>query len=220
MRKINLINIALVLILISFFIYNNYEDKNNLKKYEKALVGNFNNINNKILIEENKNLKELLNLKTTNLEAILVRGYFVDLYDEFVITKGKKGGLKNGYAVVNDKRLIGFVRNVNDNFANVELIENLDKKVSVKVGDSYGLLEMKNNKLIISGISANYLKINEKVYTSGLTTIPGNLYIGKIKKIAENDEIFKTVAYVDISDDYQEYKYLMVLKNDSDANFN
>lgn len=220
MKKINLINIILILILVFFSMYIFNEEEKNIKTYSKEITDNFNKIKNKYLIEENKRLTALLNIELANLNVIAVRGYFINLYDEFVITKGESSGLKEGDIVINDKRLIGFIRNINKNYANVELLKNTTRKISVKIGNNYGFLKLKDNKLIITGINSKDMKRNDPVYTSGLTAIPGNIYIGNVDKIIEKDETFETEAFVEIIDDYKNLKYLLVVKNDSNITTN
>lgn len=212
MKKINSINIILLLILILFYILNNNYMNKNLEKLEKSFFENYNNINYQNLVNENYNLTKLLNLENYKLNNIFVKGYFFNIYEEFIISKGKNEGVINDLAVINEDRLIGFVRNAHDNYANVELLENLNKKISIKVNENYGFLEVSNNELIITGIEKENMNINDKVYTSGLTHIPGNIYIGKIYKIQEKDDTFETKAYLSIEKNYHNYKYLLVVK--------
>lgn len=212
MKKINLINISLLLILLICFYYDNHKTNNNLEKIEKNFLQNYNDINNKKLFEENKKLTTLLKLEKTNLNISIVRGFFINPYEEFIINKGKNHNLKNGYLVLNETRLIGFIKNIHNNYANVELLENLNRKLSIKVNDSYGFLENSNKKLIISGIAGENMKIGDLVYTSGLTDVLGDVYIGKINKIVENDDTFETEAYLSIETNYNDYKYLMVVE--------
>lgn len=212
MKKINLINIILLLILILFYILkNNYMNKN-LEKLEKLFFENYNNINYQNLVDENYNLTKFFNVANYNLNYTFVKGYFINIYEEFIISKGKNDGVINDLAVINEERLIGFVRNAHDNYANVELLENLNEKISIKVNDSYGFLESSNNELIITGIEKENMNIHDKVYTSGLTQIPGNIYIGKINKIKEKDDTFETKAYLSIEKNYYTYKYLLVVQ--------
>ena len=211
MKKLNLINIFLVLVLFIFYIYQDYKKEKNLDKIEERLITNYNNLNYQNLIEENKALNNMLNLKNSNLNTIVVKGIFISPYEEFIINKGKTKNVNNGMAVINEKGLVGFVRNAKENYANIELLENLSQKISIKVNEKYGFLEAKNNKLIITGIKEENMKVNDLVYTSGLTEIPGNIYIGKIKEISGKDETFETKAYIEIEGNYQDYKYLLVV---------
>lgn len=211
MKKLNLINVFLFIFLILFCFYDEYKTKKNLAKIETALITNYNELNYQQLIDENQNLNKLLALKNSKLNTIAVKATFINMYEELIINKGTSSKIANNMAVINDKRLIGFIRNAKENYSNVELLENLNKKISIKVNDNYGFLESKNNKLIITGINNNAMNINDDVYTSGLTDIPGNIYIGKISEISEKDETFETKACVKIDDNYEDYKYLLVV---------
>lgn len=212
MKKLNIINGLLISCLVLFCFYDVYKEEKNLLKIENALITNYNNFNNQDLIEQNKRLNKLLNLKDSHLNAIAVKGSFINAYEEFIINKGKSDNVISGSAVINDKRLVGFVRNSQKKYATVELLENLNRKISIKVNNNYGFLEAKKNQLVITGIKETDMNINEKVYTSGLTDIPGNIYIGKIVSIIEKDETFDTEAYVEIDNNYEEYKYLLVVQ--------
>ncbi len=212
MKKINLINITLVLILIWLYCIEYYQSNKNLEKIEKLFLENYNNLKIKNLTDENIYLTKLMELKKYNLNAVSVRGRFVNSYEEFLINKGAKSKIEEGAAVINEERLIGFVKKVQNNYAIVELLENLNKRISIKINNNYGFLEAKNNKLIINGIDEENMKIGDAVYTSGLTDIPGNIYIGEINKIVEKDKTFETKAYLSHKKDYNLYKYLLVVK--------
>lgn len=212
MKRTNIINIILLIVLIICLYYSNYETNKNLKKIEENFIKNYNTLNNKNLAYENEKLTAILDMEKTNLKIGVVRGNFINPYEEFIINKGLNHDIQNGCLVMNETRLIGFVTNAHSNYSNVELLENMNKKISVKINENYGILENVNKKLIITGMNGKNLKIGDSVYTSGLTNILGDVYIGKISKIIENDDTFRTKIYLEIEKNYDEYKYLMVVK--------
>lgn len=210
MKKIKYLNTILFIILFLLIGFDVYQSKRNFTKLEKNFNDTISDLYQSDLQNENNTLKRMLELKGNN-NFIVVSGKFSSLYDEFIIDKGKNDNLKEGSAVINEIGLVGIIRNSNNNYSNVELLENLNTKISIKVNNNYGVLERKDNALIITGILASKMKTNDKIYTSGLTDIPENIYIGKIKEITNKDNTFETTAIVSLENDYKTYKYLMVV---------
>lgn len=210
MKKIKYLNTILFIILFLLIGFDVYQSKRNFTKLEKNFNDTISDLYQSDLQNENNTLKRMLELKGNN-NFIVVSGKFSSLYDEFIIDKGKNDNLKEGSAVINEIGLVGIIRNSNNNYSNVELLENLNTKISIKVNNNYGVLERKDNALIITGILASEMKTNDKIYTSGLTDIPENVYIGKIKEITNKDNTFETTAIVSLENDYKTYKYLMVV---------
>lgn len=210
MKKIKYLNTILFIILFLLIGFDVYQSKRNFIKLEKNFNDTISDLYQSDLQNENNTLKRMLELKGNN-NFIVVSGKFSSLYDEFIIDKGKNDNLKEGSAVINEIGLVGIIRNSNNNYSNVELLENLNTKISIKVNNNYGVLERKDNALIITGILASEMKTNDKIYTSGLTDIPENVYIGKIKEITNKDNTFETTAIVSLENDYKTYKYLMVV---------
>lgn len=210
MKKIKYLNTILFIILFLLIGFDVYQSKRNFTKLEKNFNDTISDLYQSDLQNENNTLKRMLELKGND-NFIVVSGKFSSLYDEFIVDKGKNDNLKEGSAVINEIGLVGIIRNSNNNYSNVELLENLNTKISIKVNNNYGVLERKDNALIITGILASEMKTNDKIYTSGLTDIPENVYIGKIKEITNKDNTFETTAIVSLENDYKTYKYLMVV---------
>lgn len=135
-----------------------------------------------------------------------------DFYETLVILKGEKDGVKKGDAVVSKDGFIGVVDKVDKNSSYVNLLYNKDLKVSVKVGQNYGMLESKNKKLIINNITKDAeIFEGDTVYTSGLTDIVGNLKIGTVKKISSTkDGLEKEIEVKEISDS-KELDYVLIV---------
>ena len=159
-------------------------------------LNNKNNIINTILVEENNNLKkeiqELSNINYTNYNYVLGKITVKDLYnsDSYFIKTDK---YYNDLPVINEDGLIGII---NNNY--LDTTNNLN--LSIKINDTYGILD----KGIIKIPKGNY-NINDLIYTSGLTKIPGNLVIGKVKEIKDNDnDLTNTIEvnFIDINNTY------------------
>lgn len=210
MKKNNYLNIILTFIVIGVIIFDGYINKTSFQELNKSFNKTYSDIIKSNLQNENNILKKMLNLKNDQ-KVKVVRGRFINLYDEFIIDKGNNDNIKEGHIILNEKRLIGIVRNVEKNYSNVELLENLKSNISVRINDNYGILKNENDQLIVTGLSTKNMNIGSKVYTSGLTDIPENIYIGKVTEIINKDDTFETVAIISIEKDYNSYRFLMVM---------
>lgn len=209
MKKYVFLNFGLLLIFLSFLILNNYVEKNRFFKYENSFNKTLTNLYNNNLSKENKLLKEILDLNSSN-DFLITSSYFSSLYDEIVINKGRSGNIRVGAAVLGEVGLVGIVRNVKENYSTVELLENINSKLSVKINDYYGILIKDKNELVVTGILSSNMNIGDKVYTSGLTNIPENIYVGIVKEIVNKDDVFETLAIISLDNNYKFSKYLMV----------
>ena len=209
MKKYVFVNFGLLLIFLSFLMLNNYVEKNRFFKYENSFNKTLTNLYNNNLSKENKLLKEILDLNSSN-DFLITSSYFSSLYDEIVINKGCRENIRVGAAVLGEVGLVGIVRNVKENYSTVELLENINSKLSVKINDYYGILIKDKNELVVTGILSSNMNIGDKVYTSGLTNIPENIYVGIVKEIVNKDDVFETLAIISLDNNYKFSKYLMV----------
>ncbi len=127
-----------------------------------------------------------------------------------------RGGLDydlDKYPVVYDNTLVGVISKVADTSSIVKLITNKDSKISVKVNDSIGVLESKDNKLVVSNIS-NYSNINigDNIYTSGLGNLAENIYIGTVKDIQLDHKNIEKIITVDYKLDIKKINYVTIIK--------
>ncbi len=140
---------------------------------------------------------------------------YKDIYNylDTITIRGGKDYEFNGNPVIYDNTLIGIIDKVNENSSTVKLITNNNSKISVKINDELGLLEVKNNELIVSNIS-NYGNISkgDLIYTSGLGKIRENIYIGKVKDIIIDNKGIEKKIIVDYSIEIKDLKYVTVMK--------
>lgn len=155
------------------------------------------------LQNENKRLKEILDIKNTGARDFVVANIsFKDplsVYDEFIVNKGSDDGIKENMSVVTKDILIGRVIKVYKDKSIVELISKAGKYTSVVVGAQkhLAILEGDNsNKLNVENIETDaVVKIGDKIYTSGIGELyPKDYYIGVITKVeTKKDDLFKKV---------------------------
>ena len=153
-------------------------------------------VNNILLMENNdlkKEVEELSQLNYSDYNYVLGKITINNLYNSkacFIKTNDK---IDNNLPVINEIGMIGLYK---DGY-----LENInDLNISIKINDIIGNLE----KGIIKIPKGNY-KANDLIYTSGLTNIPSNLLIGKIKEIKEEDNGLTNIIEVEFIDNKNTY---------------
>lgn len=221
MQKLNRV-VYLIIILAIFIVLHNsiiiglsniftlFRENNRPTLEIEALEAKVQNLETELSTYE----KSLENLKIYDgsnyvIAKIALRNIY-DFYDVLVISTDTK--VNKGNAVINEKGLVGIVVESNKLTAKVQLLTSC-KPVSVKIGETYGLLDKydkKNNEFIIHNIN-NYtnIEVGEEVTTSGLSKIDGGIKIGKVTKteIVGVENIIHVEPYVD----YDNLNYLMVV---------
>ena len=148
-----------------------------------------------------------------NYDYVYTKVLYHDIYNfnkEITILKGSKDGFKVGMGVISQNGLIGLISNVNESSSNVMLLSNKKMNLSIKINNSYGMLQVKNNKIIINGITNNdVINVGDKVFTSGLGSLPSDIYVGKIDEI--NGDGLNRILEINI--DNNNLNYLVVLKD-------
>ena len=183
--------------------YNfNYLKENELDYYKNEYLK---------LLEEN-NLKN--NFESDYIFTKIIYRNTYDFYNKLIVYKGKDYNIKKDSAVVTDNSLVGVISKVNKNSSEVILLYNDKFKLSVKINDTYGILECKNNELYINNIvSESNIKIGDIVYTSGLTNVRENIPVAYVESInISKDKLTKIVKVKEISN-LKDMKYLIILNN-------
>ncbi len=160
-------------------------------------------------------------LEFNNIDLIYETDYlntyiiYKDIYNylnEITIRGGKDQNL-NKNPVIYDNTLIGIIDKVNKNTSTIKLLTNKSSKISVKINDEVGLLEYKNNELIVSNISSKAnIKIGDIIYTSGLGNIHDNIYIGLVKEITTDRKNIEYIIKVDYQIKIKDIDYVTILK--------
>ena len=174
------------------------------------------------LQKEVTELKSTLDLNATLSEYTYVNATVVNRnigywYNNLVIDKGSKNGIKKGDAVIISKGLIGKITSVSNFSSTVKLLtsDEISNKISVKINSSdeylYGLLigyDKEYNIYKIEGITdSDNIKEGDLVTTTGLTDyFPSGLLIGTVSKVVKDEydlnsivEVTPTVNFEDIS---------------------
>lgn len=141
-----------------------------------------------LLEEENRSLRNSLNeINKFPEEMIITKVLYRDIYHfsrEIIIDNSKKNIELNDLVLSKDG-LIGVVREINQSRAYVQLISK-DYHVSVKINDTYG--DLYNGIVELVDRYAD-IKEGDKVYTSGIGYLKGDIYLGYVKEIIKNENV-------------------------------
>lgn len=179
----------------------------------------------KVLKTENNDLKNninelnaIVNLNKYDFDyevsSIIVRNIY-QIYETITVEKGNNYGIKKGDPVLNEFGLVGVVKKVNKKTSEVLLITSTKTDISIKVSNSFGFLSGYENNYLIGSQISNYddINIGDLVYTSGLGTLPKDLYVGKVKEINLGDYNIEQEIYIEMDNKIEDLKYLIILKN-------
>ena len=180
---------------------------------------NIDTINNnycEILESDYKELLKANDFKINNgLNLIMSKVYLRNIYEfknTVMIYKGKEDGIVEGMAVISDMGLIGVVDNTLASSSEVRLITNKSSNISVKVGDNYGILKMADGVLVVSNLQTyDVINIGDKVYTSGIGNLPGDIYVGEVTKINVNATEIEKIVEVKPGANLDDINYVLVV---------
>ncbi len=193
---------------ISYFIMPNDIDVNYIMDdYTKHLESEYNELLKINNIDYNANLN-------VSISKILYRDIY-DYHNYITIYKGSNAGIKENMVVINDLGLVGVITDVSKNNSRVRLITSNESNISVKINESYGILKVSNGTLIVSDLS-NYdnISVGDKIYTSGIGNLIGDIYIGEVSNISLNSTNIEKIITVAPSVDFDNLKYIAVISYD------
>lgn len=193
---------------ISYFIMPNDIDINSLvDDYTKQLESEYNELLKINEIDYNTNLN-------VSISRILYRDIY-DYHNYITIYKGSNAGIKENMVVINDLGLVGVITDVSENNSKVQLITSNESNISVKINESYGILNVSNGSLIVSDLS-NYdnISVGDKIYTSGIGNLIGDIYIGEVSNISLNSTNIEKIITVTPAVDFDNLKYIAVISYD------
>ena len=164
---------------------------------------------------EYEEMQKLLSIEVLDYQAIYSKVILRDIYafyDEITIGKGRYDGVSKGDLVVNEKGVIGLVKSVNNHTSIVELLTNSNIELSVKINQSYGILTSVDNEIIVKNVKLDdEIKVGDFVTTSGLTSVPGEILVGKVSEIKTDTLGLEYILEVDAVAYLQDISYVAVL---------
>ena len=164
--------------------------------------------------KEYQDLAKMLDISYENYEIkygkVILRNIY-DFYNKIDINLGSDK-IKVGDIVLNEDGLIGVVSKTYKNYSTVELLTNNEINISVKINDSYGILESANNKIKIEDVKLNeQINAGDKIYTSGLTSIKPNILIGTVKNVLKGSLELEYEIEVEPSVNFYNINYIGVI---------
>lgn len=194
---------------------------------------------NKILIEENARLRNLLAKKdieynsTTFLvndsskftsryeytSAKIIKNDYTQRNNFLTLNKGENQGLLPDMGVINGKGIIGVINSTSNNFATVLSILNKNSKINVSLKNSnhFGTLIWNGidyNILQVSDIPRQAkLKVGDTIITGGKSIIfPEGILVGSIKDFTFKNNQYQQIN-VQLFNDMSAIGYVEVIKN-------
>ena len=164
---------------------------------------------------EYEKMSYLLNINTDDYDVIyskVVLREIYQFYDEITIGKGTRDGIQDGDLVVNENGVVGVIKDAGNASSIVRLLTSPDMELSVKINGSYGILTSVDKALIVKNINLDSeIKEGDLVYTSGLTSIPGGIYVGKVSEVNRDSLELEYILDVDSITHQKDISYVAVL---------
>lgn len=194
---------------------------------------------NKLLIEENVRLKNILEKKEINYNkegsivsdtsqyfqkyeyslAKIINNNFTKRNNTLTINKGTKHGLTSDLGVINSNGVIGVIENISQNFATVLSILNSNSKINVRLKNSYhfGTLiwngKSHTTTQLIDIPRQAIIKIGDTVITGGKSAVfPEGINIGIIKDFKFENNQYQQINVL-LFNDMSSIGYVQIVKN-------
>jgi rod shape-determining protein MreC len=206
----------------SFLNINTISEKN--KELELTLAKQiYISVANKNLLEENKKLRELLDIKEKNeYKTIVSQIIYMDSlnpYETITIDKGKNDGIAHNMSVISTLGLVGRIKEVFDDYSIVELITSTKSHTSAIDDNEKSLSILSgqgNDVLSLEYIAVDKdVKVGDKIHTSGMSNIyMKNISLGTITSVDNSDEMFKEIT-VKLPYNIFNLKNVMVIKKEN-----
>jgi rod shape-determining protein MreC len=203
---------------------NNYCDENKITEIQKTIQDE----KTKILIKENRELKEMLNFLEDNdylqnEEKQWETAYLIgrDPIDQsiFIINKGSNHDLKIGMPIIKDKGvLIGKIIKVEKEYSHFILTTDNRSKVYAAINNEEEISGLAEGNYNLS-IQMELIPINKNIKEGDIVTtsgeekfIPPGLLIGTIKKINKMDNDIFQNAELETFSSFDDIKIVTVIK--------
>ena len=221
MNKKILIYLLIVVVLFCLIFKNKYNlligkiISNKVISFSDDFTSNYiNELENDI-----KEYKDISNIKDCINASVIYRNP-VYWYDEFTINKGIKDGIEKGYTVINDKGIVGVIKDVHDNYSIISLITNINANNKITVGIKadetiYGIIsnyDKLKDEIIVSELTSTIENGNYDVITTNYTDLKSGIIIGKVKNIIDDSNGLSKNAIVKPIVNYNDIRYVCVIK--------
>ena len=194
--------------------------------------------NNRILVEENTQLKRLIVYqnnypsdsslpKNSNvyhfdyIAAKIVNNTISKSINYITIDKGSKDGIQKGLGVISSNGVVGIVTNASENFSLIMSVVSVKSLIGVRHKNTNALGNLRWNgedpyTLQIDGFSKTLpIKKNDTILTAGFSSIfPPNILVATVKKLEPDESTSFYNISVRLTNNITSLSYVYVVKND------
>lgn len=174
------------------------------------------------LAAENNRLRSLLGFKETNEDLTFVAGANItgidpgNWFDIYTLDKGSKDGVQaNDAIIVGNGYLVGRVIEVGSNYCKFMAL--VDQRSSVSI-----IVDRTRDLGIVSGSSDNEIVAvmpiesdiakGDDISTSGYSTFPKNLYIGKVKSVEKQERKLQKLVHIEPAADFKRLEEVYIVR--------
>jgi rod shape-determining protein MreC len=201
-------------------------DLRNLKTENEELKSELEKLKeqNRQLIQmalENNRLRNLLEFKEANTQFQYIGASVTgrdpgNWYDVYTINKGSKDGVEvNDAVIVNYGYLVGKVIEVGTNYSKIMALIDERSSVSIVVNRTRDMGIVSGNSdsgvIAIMELEADIVK-GDDIVTSGYSTLPKGLYIGKVKSVEKQERKLQKVVSIEPAVDFKRLEEVFVIK--------
>ncbi len=209
-------NVTIFFLFVLLFLFRNSVDEFLLNFCkDPTMLETFSFVNDN-LEEDLKSLEEEVLIdrdRSTDIQfsKVLYRDPYT-FFHTIKILKGTKQNLSLNMAVVFHDSLIGVISSLEENSSYVRLLTNPESSISVRVRDGYGVMTTNDQQeCFIDFSSTVLLEVGDDVVTSGLTNIPGNIRVGKVTQILNDDLGLVTRVKVELASTFPNVSYVAIV---------
>ena len=205
----------------NFNEYFNLKNQNEYLAKQNAML--MNRLPSSYLINTNINYTKndtVYNQRYSYTDAKVINNTVNKNHNYLILNKGKNYGIETEYAVLSTEGIVGFVKDVTDNFCSVVSLLHRDTRITAKIKRSgfFGTIQWEGRdsryvKLIDIPYHLSVL-VGDTVITSGYSTIyPEGIPIGTVAYIKPNkNDNFYSID-VKLATDFNKVDYVYIIKN-------
>lgn len=198
-----------------------------LKKENEALKAELDKLqeDNRKLIQfasENERLRSLLGFKESNQELSFIAGANVtgidpgNWFDIYTLDKGSNDGVQANDAIIwGNGYLVGRIIEVGSNYSKFMALVDQRSSVSIIVDRTRDLgivTGSSDNEIVaVMPIESDIAK-GDDISTSGFSTFPKNLYIGKVRSVEKQERKLQKLVHIDPAADFKRLEEVFIVR--------
>jgi rod shape-determining protein MreC len=170
---------------------------------------------------ENNRLRSLLDFKETNMQFDYIGANVTgrdpgNWYDVYTINKGSNDGMEiNDAVIVGNGFLVGKIIETGPTYSKVMAIIDERSSVSIVVNRTrdMGIVSGSSEADVIAimELEADIVK-GDDIITSEYSTLPQNLYIGKVKSVEKQERKLQKIVVIEPAVDFKRLEEVFVIK--------